>query len=250
MHDDSSLFGQQQYAIRFEWSPTGAREVTADVSVIVDVLSFSTSVSIAVERGMRVFPFPWKDGRAKSFAEDHQAVLAVGRMDSAPSLSPSGLATCPTVPRLVLPSPNGSTLSANARDTGATIVAGCLRNAGAVASYLADRIRQGKTVAVIAAGERWRGDDTLRPSVEDQLGAGSILQGLVENGFGEMMSPESQVTASMFAAVQDDISDLLIRSSSGRELRDMGFIDDIRFAAEIDSSAVVPVLMDGAFSVA
>lgn len=64
------------------------------------------------------------------------------------------------------------------------------------------------------------------------------------------MSPESQVTASMFAAVQDDISDLLIRSSSGRELRDMGFIDNVRFAAEIGSSTVVPVLTDGAFSVA
>jgi hypothetical protein len=55
------IFGQRDHAVRFDWGLPGALATDADVCVVVDVLSFSTSVTIAVERGMRVFPFAWKD---------------------------------------------------------------------------------------------------------------------------------------------------------------------------------------------
>lgn len=51
----------------------------ADVSVVVDVLSFSTSVTVAVGRGIRVFPYRWKGNRAEDFARENDAVLALGR---------------------------------------------------------------------------------------------------------------------------------------------------------------------------
>ena len=48
------------------------------------------------------------------------------------------------------------------------MIAGGLRNAAAVAAAAA---RAGDVVGVIAAGERWP-DGSLRPAIEDLLGAG------------------------------------------------------------------------------
>ena len=76
------IFGQRDHAVRFDWGLPGALATDADVCVVVDVLSFSTSVTIAVERGMQVFPFAWKDERAASYAARLGAVLAVGRLEA------------------------------------------------------------------------------------------------------------------------------------------------------------------------
>jgi 2-phosphosulfolactate phosphatase len=132
----ADLFGQGDFTVRLDWGPVGAAATQADVTVIVDVLSFSTSTTIAVERGMRVFPYRWKGPRAAEFAAFRDAVLAVGRLEatkggavSAPSLSPAGLQTCEVVPRLVLPSPNGSTIAKALSEGGSSVSVGCLRNA-------------------------------------------------------------------------------------------------------------------------
>jgi len=164
----TDLFGQGEHDVRMDWGPVGAVATAADVCVVVDVLSFSTSVSVAVDRGMRVFPFHWRDDRAQAFAEEKDAVLAVGRLEAttydgappAPSLSPAGLLDCAVVPRLVLPSPNGSSISTALQDVGVEIAAGCLRNATSVASWLATHLQAGRSVAVVAAGERWGRDDS------------------------------------------------------------------------------------------
>ena len=109
----------KRFGVQLEWGLAGARASRAAVAVVVDVLSFSTSVCIAVERGMQVYPYAWKGAGAEAFARQHDAVLAVGRLEAttdgapaAPSLSPAGLLAGPPVPRLVLPSPNGSTIAA------------------------------------------------------------------------------------------------------------------------------------------
>jgi 2-phosphosulfolactate phosphatase len=54
----SDWFLQQAYGVRFEWGPYGARRLASGAAclVVVDVLSFTTSVTVAVEAGTEVHP--------------------------------------------------------------------------------------------------------------------------------------------------------------------------------------------------
>jgi 2-phosphosulfolactate phosphatase len=243
-HDQSS------YRLRLEWGPTGAEAVPADYAVVVDVLSFTTTLGVAVERGIEVFPFRWKDSRATEHAMRHGATLAVGRFEAKSrgdarhvSLSPASLSEVEGIERLVLPSPNGSTIAFALADTGAQVVGACLRNATAVARWLAPKVADGASVVVVPAGERWY-DDTLRPAVEDLWGAGAVLAALDQEAEAGA-SPEARMA---IAAWQSALLPLdLLQCASGRELADAGFVADVEIAAQHDVSDVVPVLVGESF---
>jgi 2-phosphosulfolactate phosphatase len=217
---------QAAHKIRLDWGPTGATAIssTADIAVVVDVLSFTTTLSIATSRGTTVHPFPWKDDRAAAFADDKHAVLAVGRFearklgDGAPSLSPAQLLTSEPVARLVLPSPNGSTicsaLQATSQDL--TVVGASLRNRTAIAEWLAPLVDAGRTVAFVPAGERWP-DDSLRPALEDLWGAGAVLAHLAElQQISPPTSPEADHARSSYRLVADDLATALNTWPAGR----------------------------------
>ncbi|MFS0702927.1 2-phosphosulfolactate phosphatase [Cellulomonas sp. 179-A 9B4 NHS] len=248
------VFGQGGHDVRLDWGPVGAAACGGDVGVVVDVLSFSTTVTVAVERGTRVHPCPWDDERARALAAEHDAVLAVGRLEAvrdgavvAPSLSPAGLLALDPVERLVLPSPNGSALAAALTLAGSTVVAGCLRNAHAVATWVAGALDDGRTVTVVAAGERWTGDRSLRPALEDHLGAGAVLSHLVSAGHGDRLSPEAWAAAALFDASAGRLRRVLHDCVGGQELAGRGFAADVDVAADLDASTAVPLLVDGAF---
>jgi 2-phosphosulfolactate phosphatase len=233
-----------------EWGPAAAGMVGAgDLAVVVDVLSFSTTLTVAVERGIEVLPLRWRDDRAAAYAAEHDAELAVGRLAarSTPgvgvSLSPASLLAARDVGRIVLPSPNGSSISLGLADSGAVVVGGCLRNRRAVASYAA---RRAGPVTVVAAGERWP-DDSLRPAVEDLWGAGAVLAAIVDLGVADL-SPEAQVAVAAYRAVEQELAEAMRSCASGRELVDAGFADDVEVAAALDVTEVVPVLRDGMFT--
>jgi 2-phosphosulfolactate phosphatase len=305
--------------VRFGWGPAGAAALAPSSSclVVVDVLSFSTSVTVAVEAGTRVYPCAWPErvssctrpgesaagsaaGSAAEFAAEfarsHRAELAVGRRAVSAarpwSLSPAALRRAPFVPRLVLPSPNGSAIcaaagagigggaaaaadggaaaaadggAAAAADGGAaaaggtgagaaTVITGCLRNAAAVGRFL--RGSPGP-VTVIAAGERWP-DGSLRPALEDLLGAGAILAALRGPGAAAFssaafspaaFSPAAEAARACFEATAD-VAAAVSGCASGCELIEGGFGDDVAIAVETDACRLVPVLADGAFAAA
>jgi 2-phosphosulfolactate phosphatase len=241
----SRIFAQHGFSVRFEWGASGARALasSADVLVIVDVLSFTTAVEVAVSRGARVYPYRVRDASAASFARSIGANLAVRRQDisiDAPySLSPAALAAIPVDTHLVLPSPNGSTISVLAAEHGRPILAGCVRNAHAVAS--AARAR-GQVIGIIASGERWS-DGGLRPCYEDLVGAGAIIDALPSSGW----SPEAHAAASAFQAARNHLPEYLMDCASGRELRAIGFAEDVQIASELNVSSTVPVFESGAY---
>ena len=252
LNEAVSLPGHDQstYRLRMEWGPTGATAVPADYAVVVDVLSFTTTLSVAIERGIEVFPFRWRDSRAAEHAVRHGATLAVGRFEALSrgdarhvSLSPASLSEVEGVQRLVLPSPNGSTIAFALADSGAQVVGACLRNAGAVARWLAPRVADGASVVVVPAGERWY-DDTLRPAVEDLWGAGAVLAGLVGE-HEDVASPEARMAVAAWQAATLPAD--LLGCASGLELAEVGFVADVEIAAQHDVSEVVPVLVGESF---
>lgn len=203
----------------------------ADVVVVVDVLSFSTCVDIAVSRGIAVLPYAWKDSSAKAFAERHGAERAGPRGEGRFSLSPASFLKAAPGVRCVLPSPNGAALTLRAAQTSAVILAGCLRNVGAVAAVARGL---GATFNVCPAGERWP-DGSLRPAVEDWLASGAILQRLPG-----AKSPEASAAIAAFEQAQPRLAEAIAESSSGRELIVRGFSQDVEIAAAFDVSAHVP----------
>lgn len=249
----AAAHAQASYGVRCEWGPIGGAAIAAgaDVAVVVDVLSFTTTLTVAVERGMTVYPYRWRDDRAQAYADERDAVLAIGRFEQrgarvGVSLSPAAMSTATGVERIVLPSPNGSSISFLLADSGARVVGACLRNASAVAARLAPQVAAGAVVAVVPAGERWP-DGSLRPAVEDLWGAGAVLAALADLSGDERWSPEASSAAGAFRAVLPTLGASLETSASGRELVDAGFADDVAVAACLDASTVVPILVGGAF---
>ncbi|MDL5487569.1 2-phosphosulfolactate phosphatase [Microbacterium wangruii] len=207
-----SPFDQSRYQVRFEWGEAGsARLAPADVTVVVDVLRFSTAVADRVAAGEQVT------------ADD---AAATG-------------------------SRNGAPLAASLAGTGTTVLLGSLRNASAVAdAVLAEQVRRGTrtSVVVLAAGERESADAgaPVRFAVEDQLGAGAVIDALVQRGL-DHSSPEAAAACEAFRGLRAAARHLLSASGSGQELGEHGRGDEVRAAAEIDAVDAVPVLRQGVF---
>lgn len=205
-------FDQRRYQVRHEWGAAGlARLAPADVVVVVDVLRFSTTVTDAADRGERV---PLDESA-------HEVSI------------------------------NGAAVAAAAAASGGVVLLGSLRNARAVAEAVsAEQRRRGDrtSVAVIAAGEL-SGRETgaaLRFAVEDQLGAGAVVDALGALGI-DHTSPDAAAACEAFRGLRGAVRHLLTASGSGQELLELGRRDEVVAAAEIDAVSVVPVLRDGAF---
>jgi 2-phosphosulfolactate phosphatase len=240
MGDPHASLGQRSYRVRFDWGVEGAEACGrgSDVIVVVDVLSFSTAVEISITRGGTIYPLRWADrGRADDLAARLGGTATTGpeRGKRRFSLSPTSLLEVTPGTVVVIPSPNGATVSLEAAEVGATVLCGCLRNASAAAEAAASR---GETITVIAAGERWP-NGALRPAIEDALGAGSILAHMPSDA----MSPEARAASALAASTE--VRDLVTVSAA--ELGAVGRGGDPRLAAEIDVSVTVPVLVNGAF---
>lgn len=231
------IFNQQEFDIRLEWGMRGVEELArvSDVIIIVDVLSFSTCVDVATSKDAVVYPYKFRDETANEYAANLGAELAVKR--TAPgvySLSPQSLVHIKASTKLVLPSPNGSTLTLG---TGSTpTICGCLRNAKAVAEKA---MQIGSKIAIIPAGERWE-DGSLRIATEDLLGAGAIIAYLQGS-----LSPESKTALFGYKASEQNIPTEVKQCISGKELIEMGFEADVDLACQVNVSTNVPILKDG-----
>ncbi|WP_373492679.1 2-phosphosulfolactate phosphatase [Aquiflexum sp.] len=234
------FYNQNEFDIRLEWGQMGVEELSpiSDAVIIIDILSFSTCVDIVTSKLASVIPYKWKDETAIEFAKSKNTILAdfKRQYSNSYSLSPTSLQTVKKGEQIVLPSPNGSSLSLT---TGETItLCGCLRNAKAIAEYA---LQIGKKIAIIPAGEKWS-DGSLRPCFEDLIGAGAIIYYLKGT-----LSPESLTALSAFNCYKENLLEGLMNCISGKELIARGFENDIILAGAFNCSDGVPILQNGKY---
>jgi 2-phosphosulfolactate phosphatase len=233
---------QSGASVRFDWGAAAIEHLAGGVDcvVVVDVMSFSTCVDVAVARGAQVYPYAWRGAGALAYARERGAELASvdRRLAQGWSLSPTSLAAVPAGLKLVLPSPNGSAIAFGARDRGAAVFCGGLRNRAATARACAGFER----ILVVACGERWP-DGTLRPALEDLVGAGGIVAAL-----GRVdASAEARAAASTYESLGDARRATLGDCASARELIERGFGGDVDLCLHEDASDVAARLADDRF---
>ena len=244
-------FSQAGARARIEWGRRGSSLAAerGDLLVVVDVLSFSTAVSVAVGRGAVILPCDWSDDPA-AVAEREQAVAAVRRdrvpADGSYSLSPPTLEAAASGERIVLASPNGATCSRRAGQVPA-LYAASLLNAAATAACVQAELEAdaARCVTVLACGERYKDDHEdgpLRFALEDWLGAGAVLGGLDVS-----LSPEARAAALAFESMRSELAGTLRECGSGRELAEAGYPQDPASAACLDAIGVAARFEAGAF---
>lgn len=174
----------------------------------------------------------------------------MGRAEAAkvgkPTLSPVSFKQEHYNKKYVLSSLNGAFCTWIASKVPALLI-GSLLNASSVSS-VANKLRlQSKAnITVVPCGEQWNSvrehENSLRPSIEDYLGAGAVLSYLE----GEK-SPEAEVCIGAFQNAKEKITELIWECGSGRELRQKGFEEDVSHCSRLNIYETVPILNNDHF---
>jgi len=227
-----------------DWGPEGVAAAAArgDVAIIVDVLSFGTAVSTAVKAGATIFPCatPVEALDTAKLAGTHAAVqrrdVPIGGQFS---LSPLTMVSARPGDKICVASPNGAACCRIGESARGMFVAG-LVNARETARAAARRARNHACgITVVACGER-HPNGSLRPAVEDWVGAGAIISHLQAP-----RSAEAEVCREAYLAVHHRIPELLWKSESGQELRAAGYSRDVTYATSIDVHDTAVILHRG-----
>jgi 2-phosphosulfolactate phosphatase len=237
-------FMQLNHPARLYWGARGARwaAATGCITVIVDVISFSTTVVAAVEVGIAIAPAR-DESEAQRLAIEHRGVRSYPRRDvpglGRYSLSPSTFRNGNDASVVAVHSPNGARCVRNA-EAAPCVMIGALTNASATgrkAAEIASASR--RSIAVVACGELWPHETTDEPrfAIEDLLGAGAILRALELE-----LSPEAMCAAAAFEGVRSKVNTVLSESGSGQELLQLGYSSDVDYASRYDTSTTIPTL--------
>lgn len=210
------------------------------VVVVIDVLfATSTIVHVLAAGAAAVYPARDDEDARRAAGERPDAVLAgeylaITQPGQAPA-TPQALASrLPIGGEVIYTTTNGTRAIAACAGADA-VYAGALTNAAALAAHIV-AAHPGVPVLLVCAGSLGRFN------LEDFLGAGRLVRALRANG--AYAATDSALAAELaFAGSQP--ADALAASRVGRLLARNGLADEIAFAADCDSCAVVPVLRDG-----
>ena len=242
--------------VKLDWDVEGLQFALEenDIVVIVDVLRFSSTITIAIANGFIIYPMSDNERGAK-FAASIGAGMS-GRLGMAKySLSPQSFLkhSDKDNKKVVLYSQNGAACAELIKENDIAYI-GCLLNAKAVGEQvtaIAKEIRH--NVSVIAAGEKrarelggrleYLEDEISFKkvfAVEDYLGCGAIISYI-----NLPRSPEAEVCELAFRASKSKLKELLLESFSGRYLVQTKRKEDVEHSSQLNLDNVVPVIRKG-----
>jgi len=208
------------------------RSFSHDVSIMVDVLRASTTITIALERIPHIIPTREID-EALTMAAEKDAFLAGERGGA--SIEGFNTGNSPieiqklTGKPLIITTSNGTRILESI--SGRALI-GSFVNSRAVAQKAIETAVD--EVEVVMAGVKGRF------AIEDFLGAGEIITHLQKHDLDEMAQ------SACLAVQNPELVDEYVKNSlSARNLRKLGFGDDVDFCLQRNISNVVPQLQDG-----
>ncbi len=86
-------------------------------------------------------------------------------------------------------------------------------------------------------------DGSLRPAVEDSLGAGAVIHAL-----DRAMDAEARVARGAYLAAAHDLDRIIRSCVCGQELIWEGFEEDVDLALQLDTSGHAPLMNGGFFA--
>jgi len=208
------------------------KSLSHDVTIMVDVLRASTTITVALDNFNKVFAVKDKN-KAVELAKKYDAILA-GERDGA-TIAGFDVGNSPVEIKnfsgntLVLTTSNGTRIL---KGMTAKSLVGSFVNAKAAAK-LASKIAENH-IEIVMAGVRGRF------AIEDFLGAGEIISNLKNHELDEMAQ-----AAYMASRDENMVNEAVINSKSALGLKKLGFFEDVKFCIKKDIYDMVPVYQNG-----
>jgi 2-phosphosulfolactate phosphatase len=208
------------------------RSLSKDVAIMVDVLRASTTITVALEKIPNIIP-TLEIEEAIALAPEHQAFMAGERGGA--TIEGFDVGNSPIEVQklrgqtLIITTSNGTRILEGIH--GRALI-GSFINAQAVA-------RKAREIAVdhievVMAGV------SGQFAIEDFLGAGAIISHLQDQELDEMAQ------AACMAAGNPEMVDTAVKNSrSARNLKKLGFGEDVNFCLQHDKLKLVPEFKDG-----
>ena len=216
----------------------------ADVWLVIDVLRATTVMTRWFELGgTELYPVKSPDEARKlvlDLKERGSSPLLMGEVNGIP---PEGfdLGNSPVELNYdliqqhycgVMSTTNGTVALNEAYLTGSPVIAVSFRNLSACLDHA---LNFGNKIGILCSGRK------KRPSWEDTLCAGALLENLQNRG-RVLMSDSAKIALTIWQTRGENLLSYVEKSEHAEYLKHIGYGQDIIFACELDASTVVPML--------
>ena len=219
---------------------------SADVWLVIDILRATTVITRWFELGgTELYPVKTPDNArelVQELKDRGSTPLLMGEVNGIP---PEGFDAGNSPIELtydivrghycgVMSTTNGTVALLEAASTGCPVIAASFRNYSACLDYA---LTIGKRIGFLCSGRK------SRPSWEDTLCAGAIIERLGEHG-EVLMSDSARMSLTLWQNRDVNLEKFIRLSTHAKYLEQIGYNDDISFSCQSDVSTVVPVLSE------